>query len=86
MSRPCVQKDDMVWLREKLLKTVLIAAARDGNRWTMTDRKAHYETLCRYLNFENMGEILGTGCGTVSMTKRTKFPKEAYEFGKRIGG
>lgn len=125
MSGPCVQRDDMAALRERLLKTdmavfvtplyyfgfstqlktvidrfysfngqltarglktALIAAAWDSNNWTMTDLKAHYETLCRYLNFENMGEILGTGCGTVSMTKRTKFPKEAYEFGKQIRG
>lgn len=124
MSGPCVQKDDMAELREKLLetdmavfvtplyyfgfsaqmktvidcfysfngrltsrglKTALIAASWDSNSWIMADLKAHYETLCRYLNFENMGEILGTGCGTVSMTKRTKFPKEAYEFGKRMG-
>ena len=125
MSGPCVQKDDMAGLREKLLKTdmavfvtplyyfgfsaqmktvtdrfysfsgqltarglktALIAAAWDSNSWTMSDLKAHYETLCRYLKFKNMGEILGTGCGTVSMTKRTKYPREAYEFGKRIGG
>lgn len=72
-------------LTTKRLKTALITAAWDSNNWTMQDIKAHYETLCRYLNFENKGEILGTGCGTVSMTKHTKFPKEAYEFGKRIG-
>ena len=48
----------------------------------MEDIKAHYKTLCRYLNFDNKGEILGTGCGTVAMTKHTKFPKETYEFGK----
>lgn len=73
-------------LTAKRLKAALITAAWDSNSWTMQDIKAHYETLCRYLNFENKGEILGTGCGTVSMTKHTKFPKEAYEFGKRIGG
>lgn len=72
-------------LTAKRLKTALIVAAWDSNNWTMQDIKAHYETLCRYLNFENQGEILGIGCGTVSMTKQTKFPKEAYEFGKRIG-
>lgn len=73
-------------LTAKRLKAALITAAWDSNDWTMQDIKAHYETLCRYLNFENKGEILGTGCGTVSMTKHTKFPKEAYEFGKQIGG
>lgn len=125
MNGPCVQKDDMVVLREKLLaadmaafvtplyyfgfsaqlktvidrfysftgkltarrlKTALIAAAWNDDNWTMADLKAHYETLCRYMDFQNMGEILGTGCGTVSMTRHTRFPKEAYELGKRIGG
>lgn len=73
-------------LTSKKLKTALIAAAWDSNPWTMEDIKAHYETLCRYLDFENMGEIMGVGCGTVSMTKNTRFPEEAYEFGKQIGG
>ncbi len=125
MNGPCVQKDDMAALRDKLLttdmavfvtplyyfgfsaqlktvidrfysftgklttkrlKTALIAAAWNDDEWTMVDLKAHYETLCRYMDFRNMGEILGTGCGTVSMTKYTRFPKEAYELGKRIGG
>lgn len=72
-------------LTAKRLKTALIAAAWNSDNWTMEDIKAHYETLCRYLNFENNGEILGTGCGTVSMTKHTEFPNKAYEFGKQIG-
>ncbi len=68
------------------LKTVLIAAAWDSNDWTMRDIKAHYETLCNYLNFQNQGEILATGCGTVQMTKHTRFVQDAYWLGKRIGG
>ena len=125
MSGPCVQKDEMVALREQLLtcdaavfvtplyyfgfstqlktvidrfysfngqltakglKTVLIVATWDSNDWTMRDIKAHYETLCSYLNFQNQGEILGVGCGTVEMTKHTRFPREAYLLGKQIGG
>lgn len=73
-------------LTEKRLKTALIVAAWDSNSWTMQDIKTHYETLCRYLHFQNQGEILGVGCGTVQMTKRTPFPQKAYDMGKRIGG
>lgn len=73
-------------LTEKGLKTALIVAAWDNNSWTMQDVKTHYETLCRYLNFQNQGEILGVGCGNVQMTKHTRFPQEAYAMGKRIGG
>lgn len=42
------------------------------------------ETLCRYLNLQDVGQILGTGCGTVSMTKGTGFPRQAYELGKSL--
>ncbi|MCQ4644649.1 NAD(P)H-dependent oxidoreductase [Blautia marasmi] len=68
------------------LKSVLLAAAWNTDDWTMKDIKSHYMTLCSYLNFRNQGMVLGTGCGTPAMTKRTQFPQEAYELGKRIGG
>lgn len=71
-------------LTAKGLKTALIAVAWDSNDWTMKDLKAHYETLCRYLNFKDQGAILGTGCGTVSMTQRSQFPKLAYEMGRSL--
>lgn len=67
------------------LKAALIVTSWDDKNWTMESVKTHYETLCRYLNFDNRGEILGTGCGTASMTKRTDFPKAAYELGRQAG-
>lgn len=123
MAGPCVQKDDMAALREKLLgadlavfvtplyyfgmsaqmktvvdrfysftgqlsgkrlKTVLIATSWDSNDWTMKDLSAHYQILCRYMNFQDQGMILGTGCGTVSMTKQSPFPERAYQLGKSL--
>ena len=71
-------------LSSKGLKTALIVAALDDADWTMKDVQAHYETICRYMNFQNMGEILGTGCGNVGMTKASGFPEKAYEFGKNL--
>lgn len=71
-------------LMERNLKTALIVAAWDDSDWTMKDMRSHYETLCGYLHFQDMGQILGTGCGTVPMTKGTGFPKQAYEFGKSL--
>lgn len=71
-------------LSSKGLKTALIAAAWDSNDWTMKDLQAHYQTLCRYLNFKDQGMILGTGCGTVSMTKTSGFPEKAYALGKSL--
>lgn len=71
-------------LSAKGIKTILIAAAWDSNDWTMKDLQAHYETLCRYLNFDNQGTILGLGCGTVSMTGNTAYPQRAYALGNKL--
>lgn len=71
-------------LMGKGLKTVLLAAAWDDADWTMRDLAAHYATICRYLNFQDRGTVLGTGCGTVPMTRRTGFPQEAYDLGRSL--
>ena len=51
-------------LSAKHMKTALIVAAWDSNDWTMEDIAHHYRTLCRYMNFQDMGMILGKGCGS----------------------
>ena len=66
------------------LKATLIASAWNDDDWTMTALESHYKTLCRYLAMEDRGMILGTGCGTVSMTKSSRFPQMAYELGKSL--
>ena len=71
-------------LAGKRLKAVFLAAAWNDDDWTMRDLAAHYATLCRYLNFQDAGSVMGTGCGTVPMTRRTRFPQEAYELGRSL--
>lgn len=71
-------------LSAKRPKTALIAAAWDNNDQVMSSLKAHYEAICDYLGFQNQGMVLGKGCGSVPMTRRTKYPEEAYRFGKSL--
>lgn len=71
-------------LAAKGLQTALIVASWDSNDWTMKDIAAHYQTLCRYLNFHDKGMILGTGCGMVSMTQSSKHLKQAFELGRSL--
>lgn len=71
-------------LSGKHLKAVLITAAWDSNDDVMPYTAEHYKKLCRYMHFENVGMILGTGCGTPSMTQGTKHMKDAYELGKSL--
>lgn len=68
----------------KGLKTVLIAAAWDSNPKTLGYLKDHYLGICDYLGFEDCGMILGTGCGTASMTRGTAHMDAAYNLGKSI--
>lgn len=71
-------------LTRKQMKSALITVAWNADDWTFDALQAHYDTLVRYLSFEDEGSILGYGCGTPSMTKGSKYPKSAYEFGKSL--
>ena len=68
------------------LKSALLTAAWNADAWTFDALEAHYKTLVRYINFEDMGMVLGYGCGTPGMTNRSAYPQEAYELGRSLQG
>ncbi len=63
---------------------VRLAAAWNTNDWTFPALAHHYETLVRYMGWRDVGQILGTGCGTRSACESSEFPKLAYELGKKV--
>lgn len=65
----------------KHMKSALLTVAWNSDDWTFDALESHYKTLVRYLDFEDCGMILGRGCGSPSMTKRTKYPENAYKLG-----
>lgn len=71
-------------LQAKHLKSALLAAAWNSDTWTFAALEAHYQTLVRYLNLQDMGMVLGTGCGTPAMTARSPFPQAAYRLGRQL--
>lgn len=71
-------------INRKHMKSALIAAAWNSDDWTFDALEAHYKTLVRYLNFEDTGMILGAGCGTPAMTRRSDFMTLAYELGRNL--
>ena len=73
-------------IQRKHMKSALIAAAWNADGWTFEALTAHYQTLVRYLNFQDMGTVLGRGCGTPAMTARSRYMAEAYELGKSVRG
>ena len=71
-------------LQYRGLKSALLTVAWNSDDWTFTALETHYDTLVRYLNLRDQGRILGCGCGTGSMTSRSRYVREAYEFGKSL--
>ena len=71
-------------INRKYMKSALIAAAWNSDDWTFDALNAHYDTLVRYLNMNDMGRILGRGCGTPSMTKSSAYVRKAYELGRSL--
>ncbi len=71
-------------IQRKHMKAALLTAAWNSDGWTFDALEAHYKTLVRYLNLKDMGMVLGKGCGTPSMTQRSKYPEQAYELGKKL--
>jgi len=65
-------------------KSLLLATAWNSNDWTMTALNTHYETLVRYMEWENVGAVLATGCGYRSAVESSKFGDEAYKIGANL--
>ena len=71
-------------IQRKHMKSALLAAAWNSDSWIFEALESHYKTLVRYLNFTDMGMVLGCGCGTPSMTQHSQFPQQAYSLGNRL--
>ena len=71
-------------IQRKHMKSALLAVAWNSDDWTFEALNAHYRTLVRYLNLEDQGVVLGAGCGTPSMTRHSRYPKEALRLGKSL--
>ena len=68
-------------IQRRHMKSALLTAAWNSDSWTFEALVAHYKTLVRYLNLEDMGMVLGYGCGTPSMTQHSQYPQQAYSLG-----
>ena len=71
-------------IQRKHMKSALLTVAWNSDDWTFEALEVHYKTLVRYLNLEDMGMVLGYGCGTPSMTQHSQYPQQAYSLGNRL--
>ena len=71
-------------ITSRRMKAALLAVAWNADDWTFDALEAHYRTIVRYLYMEDVGMVLGRGCGTPGMTRRTKYPQAAYDLGASL--
>lgn len=71
-------------LRAKGMKSALISVGWNDDDWNFDALNVHYDSLVRYLNFEDKGRVLALACGTPDLTKESSYPEQAYQLGKNL--
>ncbi len=65
-------------------KSMIISTAWNTADWTMEALKNHYETLVRYMSWEDVGQVWATGCGSRPMVERSQFGDIAFKIGAAL--
>lgn len=65
-------------------KSIIIATAYNSADWTMEALSAHYNTLVRYMEWQDVGQVWGIGCGSRSLVERSEFGDMAQKFGANL--
>lgn len=65
-------------------KSILMATAYNSADWTMEALMAHYNTLARYMEWENVGTVMAVGCGSRSLVEKSDFGNQAEKIGASL--
>ena len=65
-------------------KSILMATAYNSADWTMEALVTHYNTLVRYMNWQDAGQVLAIGCGSRPLVEHSAFGEQAYQIGANL--
>lgn len=65
-------------------KSILMATAYNADDWTMSALVDHYDTLVRYMNWQDQGKVLAIGCGSRPLVERSDFGSQAEKLGASL--
>jgi multimeric flavodoxin WrbA len=65
-------------------KAMLLATSYGADDWTMEALEKNYESILRFMNWDEAGKLFATGCPVREVIEQTNFPNRAYELGKTI--
>ena len=62
-------------------KAMLLATCGDTDSWAMDGLHLHYQTICRYLGWQDVGYLPAFGMYVRSDIESSDYPQKAYELG-----
>lgn len=65
-------------------KSLLLTTAYNSAGWTFEALVEHYQTLVKYMKWQDLGMVLGYGCGSRYSIERSDFPAQALKLGQSI--
>lgn len=65
-------------------KSMIMATAWNSADWTMEALKNHYETLVRYMQWQDVGQVWAVGCGYRSAVENSEFGDAAFKIGAAL--
>lgn len=63
---------------------MLLVAGGSNTPLTMRSITKHYETLARYMHWQDRGRVLAPGCPTREAAAKTEYPQKAFELGMSL--
>ncbi len=65
-------------------KSIFMSTAYNSADWTFEALSAHYDTLVRYMEWDDVGQIWGIGCGARSLVESSDFGNQAEKIGANL--
>ncbi|MCB2354586.1 flavodoxin family protein [Clostridium estertheticum] len=65
-------------------KSMLLATSYGADDWTMEALEKNYESILRFMNWNDAGKLFATGCPVREVVEQTNFPNQAYVLGKSL--
>jgi multimeric flavodoxin WrbA len=65
-------------------KAMLLATSYGADDWTMEALEKNYESILRFMNWNDAGKLFATGCPVREVIEQSNFPNKAYKLGNSI--
>ncbi len=62
----------------------MMATAYNSADWTMEALANHYDTLVRYMEWQDVGQVWAIGCGARYLVEKSEFADIAYKIGANL--